>query len=404
MMRKTFFILILIFLSVTAISQSISKDSMILVVMKDTHMTSKVAQKIRELGSYSYLVRPFKKVQEGFSTEWTEKVFDNLNFIGDVYLYLDYDDLSKKMSAWGTFKDSSFYLEKDTLETDDWAYRFSVEILEYIASQRLVKDGTWKLLQLTFYKGVDEYPYFQDNVLYYISDRYIGNRELYIWNMNANIKEKIPLEQSSEYFPDITPDKKFIAFQSSMFGKWDVVLYETDNKSIKRISTSSYKNAYSPYCYSDTLILFSQDETDRSSEIWMYDTVEATSHRLTYVDNMLKFLPAKYDSNKIIFSGTNLITGDTGIYVINEDKTVSPLIDTQVNETDCWSDSSEYIVYSKLIEGRYKIFLYNDGQSSIKTPSIDDDCYYPTFDKDRNFIFFTVYYKDKEPDIFAVRF
>jgi len=45
MMRKTFFILILIFLSVTAISQSISKDSMILVVMKDTLMTSKVAQK-----------------------------------------------------------------------------------------------------------------------------------------------------------------------------------------------------------------------------------------------------------------------------------------------------------------------------------------------------------------------
>lgn len=59
-------------------------------------------------------------------------------------------------------------------------------------------------------------------------------------------------------------------FQTSLFGKWDIVLYNLITK-ITRISPSN-KNAYSPYFYDNTLILFSmEDESGQGTEIWYYD-------------------------------------------------------------------------------------------------------------------------------------
>lgn len=94
-------------------------------------------------------------------------------------------------------------------------------------------------------------------------------------------------------------------------------------------------------------------------------------------------------------------TGQSNIYAYDGSK-ISPIIISELNEVDPIADDN-YIVYSKLKNGYYRITLLDPDTNNEEflTMDISDDTFYPYIYK--NIVFFSLYYKNGEPDIFAIR-
>lgn len=382
---NTFFFITTVLISFTA---NLSKDSMLIYLNDDSWITNQIAEKIRITGNYMYDIQ-------------IKKAMSNSTYMSgyDVILNIFTNSKENISIAFGYFQGGGFSYSDFTGETSDWVERFSVKTLETISFQRFLYDESWDVLQLTFWKGVDEYPIFQDNKLYFISDRYIGNREVYIFDFEDGSEDKIPLEYSAEYFPDISPNNELLAFQTTMFGKWDVVLYDLKTKSINRISPSD-KNAYSPYFYDNTLLIFTMEEdSGQSTEVWVYDIYFDKLEKLTDSKNLLKFRPVKWDGNKISFYAVDSKNADMNIYYMDENNKIH-ILTNDTYQTDNWSNGSELLVYSEF-NGRYfTINEYINGQINNVSKSITNDSFYPSYSPDKKFIFFTNYHS--ESDIFVI--
>ena len=219
-----------------------SKDTL-LIINDNTWITRQIAEKVKSIGNYMYDIEIKDVMTETIKTE---------NY--DVIMNIFTNTKENITIAFGYFQGGGFSYSETTNETADWVEKFAVKALENLSFQRFLYGENWDILQLTFWKGVDEYPIYQNEKLYFISDRYIGNREIYIFDFANGTEIKIPLESSAEYFPDISPNNNFLVFQTSLFGKWDIVLYNLITKKITRIS--QLIKTYSPYFYDNTLIYF----------------------------------------------------------------------------------------------------------------------------------------------------
>lgn len=388
MRKKTFCVLLFFIISFMGLSANLSKDRMVINLNDNTWISQQIAEKIKNVGSYMY------------NTEIKDiNSHSNLSEGYDVVLNIYTNSKENITTAFGYFQGGNFSYSDKTLETADWVEKFSVKALEIASMQRFLYSDNWDFLQLTFWKGVDEYPVFQNNKLYFISDRYIGNREVYIFNFETGTEEKISLEYSAEYFPDISPNENFLVFQTSMFGKWDVVLYNLKTKEISRVNPSG-RNAYSPYFYDNTLILFTMEEdTNQHTEIWIYDLFYNKIEKLSDSKDILKFRPVKWDGNKISFYGVDLNNADMNLYYLDENNKIFPLIKASKNQTDNWSNGSNLLVFSEF-DGRYfNIYEYNNEEKRNLTKSMTNDCFYPSYSPDKKYIFFTNYYL--ESDIFV---
>jgi hypothetical protein len=94
-------------------------------------------------------------------------------------------------------------------------------------------------------------------------------------------------------------------------------------------------------------------------------------------------------------------TGQNNIYIINDGQ-IQPIIYSDLNEVDPFG-TKNYIIYSKLNNGYYRIILFDpkeDKETSL-TSNISDDAFYPS--AYNNIVLFSLYYKNGEPDIFAIR-
>ncbi|PNR94855.1 hypothetical protein [Petrotoga sp. 9PWA.NaAc.5.4] len=388
MRKKTFCMLLFFIISFMGLSANLSKDRMVINLNDNTWISKQIAEKIKNVGSYMY------------NTEIKDiNSHSNLSEGYDVVLNIYTNSKENVTTAFGYFHGGTFSYSDKNLETADWVEKFSVKALEIVSMQRFLYSDNWDFLQLTFWKGVDEYPVFQNNKLYFISDRYIGNREVYIFNFETGTEEKISLEYSAEYFPDISPNENFLVFQTSMFGKWDIVLYNLKTKEISRVNPPG-KNAYSPYFYDNTLILFTMEEdTNQHTEIWIYDLFYNKLEKLSDSKDILKFRPVKWDSNKISFYGVDLNNADMNLYYLDDNNEIFPLIKTSKNQTDNWSNGSNLLVFSEF-DGRYfNIYEYNNEEKRNLTKSMTNDCFYPSYSPDKKYIFFTNYYL--ESDIFV---
>ncbi|MCP5465431.1 MAG: hypothetical protein H7A31_01895 [Thermotogae bacterium] len=410
---KKILVLIVIIFTVSAFSENFLKLKLNLVVNTDNWIISKLVEKIQDLAVYSYDTEVFRKTNIGEITSLTKESTESTNVVSysaEITVNITYDASSNKVRSYGKEKNFSFDISDTLKDREEWIEYYSVELLEKIAASRFLYDDSWDTLQLTFWDGVDEYPVFYDNTLYFISDRYIGNREVYIYDMYNYKKTKLPLEVSSEYFPDISPDKKNLVFQTSMFGKWDIVLYNFETNEYKRITTDN-RNAYSPYFYSDSLIIFSMDDkTNRkSTNIYMYDIIEDKTYQLTPENGIMKYRPTKFNGNSILFYGIDENSSyntdedvKAKVYMIKEGKE-NIFLNNDYSNFDVWSDGSDIFVYSQYQFGYYRIFMNVQNNPFNLTYMINDDAYYPTFSPDKKFVFFGVYFKGGEPDIFVKR-
>ena len=218
MKRKGFLIFISI-ISIISFSVNVSKDTLLISLNDNTWITRQIAEKVKSIGNYMYDIEIKDVMTESIKTEEY-----------DVIMNIFTNTKENITIAFGYFQGGGFSYSETTNQTADWVEKFSVKALENLSFQRFLYGENWDILQLTFWKGVDEYPIYQNEKLYFISDRYIGNREIYIFDFANGTEIKIPLESSAEYFPDISPNNNFLVFQTSLFGKWDIVLYDLTTK------------------------------------------------------------------------------------------------------------------------------------------------------------------------------
>jgi Tol biopolymer transport system component len=99
-----------------------------------------------------------------------------------------------------------------------------------------------------------------------------------------------------------------------------------------------------------------------------------------------------------MYYGINADTAEVKIFTQKEE--TQSLFDLTRNQMDSWSDNSDKVVFSYNLNSSYDIFYLFENNLLNLTKDIDSDSYYPTFSDDGKFVFFSLYYKNKEPDIF----
>ncbi|SHF28366.1 TolB protein [Marinitoga hydrogenitolerans DSM 16785] len=382
----SFFIVIIIFV----FSQiKINKETVMLKQNSNSWIMTQIINEFENKLFYSYNVYKYNNEDEN----------NNLNY--DILLEFSEDASKNSIRILATFDGTMLDLSEKIKDNDKWIKSFTIKTLEKISFKRLMHSNNWNFLQVTYWDGVDEYPIISPdgNKILFISDRYIGNRNIWGYDFKSNKYINISLNFSSEYFPNITEDGTYI-FQSSLYGKWDVLMYNPETNEIKRISDDSY-NAYTPYYYNGN-IYFSAEERNGESwtEIYKYVIKEDRIEKITSLKSTFKFRPTIF-KNAVLFQMINPKNGQNGIYIFKDNK-IKPFISSEFNEVDPISFKN-YILYSKLKDGYYRITMYNtETKEEIPlTTTIYDDAFYPF--AYNNFILFSLYYKNGEPDIFAIR-
>lgn len=392
-MKKVY--LILFFLLINSFIFPFEKDNMIIEYDKSNWYQNSIVEKITRLGNYFY---NFKLIDSQKTIYLAEQYDfkDSMSYDADVFLKIT-NFSTQTINVYYEFEGNSFYENNNLKDSSDWLEQYSVNLLEKISLNRFKYDEKWELLQLTFYEGVDEYPIKRNNTIAFISDRFKGNREVFYYDLNKVDISKIALELSSEYFPDISPNGIYFVFQTSLFGKWDIVIYDTIKNEFQKITDKTY--GYSPYFVDDNTIIYSEsiENEEKYNQIVEYDLISKEKKLLSKDEKYLKYRPSLYN-NKIIYYGINPENAEVKIY-LNEEIPVQ-LFSLTKNQMDSWSDNSDKISFSYNTDASYDIFfLYKNNLLNL-TKEIDNDAYYPTFSDDGKYVFFSLYYKNKEPDIF----
>jgi TolB protein len=387
-------------------SSGVIKANLGIKTLTNTFIERSIIEKISNLAQKSYNIKLINKKQKANPTKDATNTYEEIknDYYGgyDAFITLSTDSSMTFINYSIEIKNKNFQYIKSIEDNKEWVEKFSVDILEELAVKRFYLDKSWNILQLTYYEGVDEYSYFDDDKLYFISDRYIKNREVYIWDFMKSKKDKIKLELSSEYFPQASINHKKIVFQSTMFGKWDIVIYDLENEEFKRI-TSENENGYSPYFWDQNTILYTaNDKKSKYTQIWKYDINTGEKTQITDQQKLVIFRPTKYEENKILFYATNLETANSSIYYIENGEIIN-LFKNDNNQSDNWSNKNGEIVYSQFTDGNYKIFYHYENMEKNLTYTIKDDCYYPMITENGEYVFFSLYYGDSEPDIYIIR-
>jgi len=378
---------------------SFTKNSMIIEYNQNDWYQNQFINKLVDLGSYYY---DFKLIDAG-KTEYLTYNYDfkeEMSYDSNVFLRVT-NDSTQNINIYYEIKGKNRRVNYQKKDSADWIEQISVNTLEKISLDRFKYDSSWDTLQLTFYKGVDEYPVKRNDTIVFISDRFKGNREVYYYNLSNESINKILLELSSEYFPDISPNGDYFVFQSSLFGNWDIVLYDKTKNDFTKITDKNY--GYSPYFKNENTIVYSEevDESKEYNRIVEYNIKTKQKKVILEDQKYLKYRPSFY-MNSLIFYGINPETAEVKIYK-DENGESNQLFQLKRNQMDSWSDNSDKLVFSYNFNSSYDIFFYENNTLINLTKDIKDDTYYQTFSDDGKFVFFSVYYKNKEPDIFIKR-
>ncbi|GAB6189274.1 hypothetical protein JCM30566_10130 [Marinitoga arctica] len=387
-MKKLFIFIFLIFVIMNFSQIKIQKENILLIENSNSWIVENIVNEFESKLLYSYNV--YRN---------NDKLDNNFKF--GLKLEFSEDSSKNSIRILATFDGTKLDLSEKIKDNSDWVNKFTTQVLEKISFIRLFNSQTWNFLQLTYWDGIDEYPYLSSDrkKFIFISDRYDGNRDIWGYDLEKNKYINIPLKFSSEYFPNITEDGSYI-FQSSFYGKWDVLIYDPEKEKIKRVSDDSY-NAYTPYYYNN-YIYFSAEERNGESwtEIYKYNIKNEKIEKITSLKNTFKFRPTLLKNN-IIFQIINPKNGQNDISMFKDNEIV-PIINSELNEVDPFGFKN-YVAYSKLKNGYYRITLYNLETKEENPLSLDfsDDAFYPFVYS--NMVFFSLYYKNGEPDIFVIR-
>ncbi|PLV56012.1 PD40 domain-containing protein [Thermotoga sp. SG1] len=274
--------------------------------------------------------------------------------------------------------------------------------LEKVSFYLFSKDEFPDVFRLTYHPALDEYSDFSSEYFVFSSERLSGNRNLFLIDRKNEKLLPLPVYGSSEYFPRISPNQKYLLFQGSLHGNWGIYYMPISNdysSKIKLISRGRFA-AYNPNWLDENTVVYVQEDAT-SNHLVVKDLVtmrEKTYHLLfDWV-----FTPVK-GRDGIVFVG--LKESDFGIYELLPDGTVTALENSPYNEFDP-DVFGNYLIFSSNRDGVFRIYAKDleSGKIWCLTENIPYDAFYPAFSEDGKLVAFSVYEKGSEPDIWIVRF
>lgn len=275
--------------------------------------------------------------------------------------------------------------------------------LEKVSFHLFAKGEFEDFIRLTYHPALEEYCDFSKDYLVFVSDRIGGNRDIFLLDRKSGKLLTITVRGSSEYFPRISPDGKQLLFQGSIHGNWNVYLIPFSPgspSSVRRISAGPFA-AYNPNWFDANRVVYVQ-ENQRSNHIVLKDlkTMKEQVYNLPFD---WVFTPVRY-KNGLIFVGFK--DADSGIYFLSlEDGKIETIENSPYNEFDP-DVFEDYLVFSSNRDGIFRIYAKDlrDGKTWCLTKDIPYDAFYPVFSEDGTLVAFSVYERDREPDVWVVRF
>jgi len=274
--------------------------------------------------------------------------------------------------------------------------------LEKVSFYLFSKDEFPDVFRLTYHPVLDEYCDFSSEYFVFSSERLSGNRNLFLVDRKDGELLPMPIYGSSEYFPRISPDQKYLLFQGSLHGNWGIYYMPISSdysSKIKLISRGRFA-AYNPNWLDENTVVYVQEDAT-SNHLVVKDLV-TMREKTYYLPFDWIFTPVK-GREGIVFVG--LKESDFGIYELLPDGTVTVLENSPYNEFDP-DVFGNYLIFSSNRDGVFRIYAkeLNTGKVWCLTKDISYDAFYPAFSEDGKLVAFSVYEKGREPDIWIVRF
>ncbi len=368
------------------------------------------------------------KLEKTFKAEWDKITGDSgVVSVGstDIRYLPDIPILSVDIEKSATFNIVFTYItdkEKRIFERDYYfpsergilnnAESVLVGMLEWLATKRFKRGNFGSSLKLTYSSALDEYPSFSPDgrYLFYITERYRGNRNIEFRDLLTNSATPYLIFQSSEYFPRVSPDSARILFQGTLFGSGWNVLYingvPTDTPTISSIHivNENPSIAYTP-CWVGTDKIAYARENKEGKDIILYNLENKKRINLTNTPDKRDFSPC-FDphSDSIFFVTDNKGNFDIEKIDLKTGKIV-PVLTSLFNEFDpAVSPDGRYLVYSSNVGGKFDIWFYDMRKHiSMKLIETKGDSFYPAFSPDGKYVVWAEYGED-EPDIWVTPF
>ncbi|MDK2898514.1 hypothetical protein [Thermotoga petrophila] len=274
--------------------------------------------------------------------------------------------------------------------------------LEKVSFYLFSKNEFPDVFGLTYHPALDEYCDFSSRYLVFSSERLSGNRNLFLIDRQNGELVPMSIYGSSEYFPRISPDERYLLFQGSLHGNWNIYympLSSDYSKKIQLISRGRYAS-YNPNWIDNNTVVYVQE--DATSNHLVVKDLTTMKEKTYYLPFDWVFAPVKGNQG-IVFVG--LKESNFGIYELLPDGTITVLEDSPYNEFD--PDVFEnYLIFSSNRDGVFRIYAKDlvSGKVWCLTENIPYDAFYPAFSEDGKLVAFSVYSKGSEPDIWIVRF
>ena len=318
-------------------------------------------------------------------------------------------DLDKEFEAiWkeGTEVIADLKYEKDSLLPLKFYIQDVVSIpLEKAAFKKASIGDFGNALRLTYNSGVDEYPSFSPDGRYLLfsSDRFTGNRDIYVLDLSKASLRRINIGGSSDYFPKVSPNGKLIAFQGSLYGNWGVftIPFSGDVRALRRIA-GGRTAVYMPSWINDNEIVAVKDEGN-GNVLCIYNLKD---RRCKSVKLPWRYVFSPYPISENEFLVTALNKADFGIYKVTTSGSYTAVENTRYNEHDpILSPDGKVLLFTSNRDGVYRVWAKNleNGKVWVVTGDIDYDAFYPSFHPSGKYIAVSVYKPGWEPDIWLVR-
>lgn len=163
-----------------------------------------------------------------------------------------------------------------------------------------------------------------------------GFPELYMMDINGNIKERLTRRRDIDIAPSMSPDGNRVCFSSGRLGALHVFVLNLVSKEVDRLTRVGTLNDSCAWHPTENRILFSGMDVDREFDIFAMDDKGNNMERLTF--------------------------------------------DARHNETPDWSPDGRLIVFSSRRTGRSEIFIMNaDGTGVEKITDLPGQASHPTW-------------------------
>ena len=141
------------------------------------------------------------------------------------------------------------------------------------------------------------------------------NNEIFLTNLNGDFIQNISNHDSSDMYPEFSPDSKSIVFNSNRNGNWEIYKYEL-NGTLQNLSNNPAMDLYPIFSPDGGEILFS---SKRDGNWEVYKMSVAGSNQINLSKNSALDLSSEFspDGNLIAFESNR--DGNSGIYVMNSD-------------------------------------------------------------------------------------